>query len=417
MKVAFFTNEFPPNIYGGAGVHVDYLSRELSKIVRLNVHCFGNQNTQYTPANTKSQALNLRTMGVDIDSSQLSGIPKELAFVFSTFYKNLKWFQNFDSDLVHCHTWYAHLAGILAKMAYGVPLVVTTHSLEPLRPWKREQLGRGYDVTCWIERQALTMADAVIAVSQSTKTDILKYFPVNEKKIHVIPNGIDTQEYRPLTTTSSNAGTEPKLLSRYGIDPKKPTLLYVGRITQQKGIIHLVHAIPFLDPEIQIVFCAGAPDTEEIKQEMENQISLIRKKRANNIVWIQEMLPKPTMIQIYSHASVFCCPSIYEPFGIINLEAMSCGIPVVGSKIGGIPEIIEDNKTGILVPVQVNTLSKTAAREKFSKDLASAINRLFRDPKLRKSMGQKSRARALALFSWHNITKKVFAVYKSVLKR
>jgi glycogen synthase len=398
MKVALFTNEFPPNIYGGAGVHVHYLSRELSKIVSLNVHCFGNQN---------AQSKNLRTMGVELDPSLLRGIPKELAFVFSTFHKNLKWFQNFDSDLVHCHTWYAHLAGIFAKMAYGVPLVVTTHSLEPLRPWKREQLGLGYDVTCWVERQALTMADAIIAVSQSTKEDILKNFSVNEKKIHVITNGIDTQEYHPVQETN--------LLSRYGIDPAKPTLLYVGRVTRQKGIIHLVRALPFLDPEIQVVFCAGAPDTQEIKQEMETQIAWIQKKR-KNIVWIQEMLPQPDILQIYSHASVFCCPSVYEPFGIINLEAMACGTPVVGTKIGGIPEIIEDGKTGILVPVDVDSLSKEVVRDNFSKDLASAIQRLFQDSKLRKRMGQKSRARAVKVFAWQSIAKKVFAVYRGLLE-
>jgi glycogen synthase len=250
------------------------------------------------------------------------------------------------------------------------------------------------------------MADAVIAVSQSTKEDILKHFPVNEKKIHVITNGIDAQEYRPVQETH--------LLSQYGIDPEKPTLLYVGRVTRQKGIIHLVQALPFLNPEIQVVFCAGAPDTPEIKHEMESQIASLQKKR-KNIVWIQEMLPKPDILQIYSHASVFCCPSIYEPFGIINLEAMACGTPVVGTKIGGIPEIIEDGKTGILVPVDVDALSKGKAREKFSKDLASAIQGLFQDSKLRKRMGQKSRARAVRLFAWSTIAQKVFAVYRRVL--
>ena len=398
MKVCFFTNEYPPNIYGGAGVHVEYLSRELAKLTPLLVKCFGKQD---------SQTSSLTVKGVDIDPVLLNGIPRDLSFVFSAFYKNLQFFNPpFDCDIVHCHTWYSHFAGLLAKMAYGVPLVVTTHSLEPLRPWKREQIGLGFGVSTWIEEQALTRADAIIAVSKDTKQDVLRHFKVDEAKIHVIPNGIDTEEYRP--------GPEKSALKEFGINPDKPYLLFVGRITRQKGIIHLVNAIPYMDPGLQIVLCAGAPDTPEIKKEMEDRISEIKKTHPD-VVWISEMIDLRRKIQFYANAELFCCPSVYEPFGIINLEAMACGVPVIGTKTGGIPEIVVHGETGLLVPLEKNSDGNPVDALKFSKDLAEAINRVFRDKALRKSMGTKSRTRAMEVFSWTSIAKQTYNLYQKVL--
>lgn len=398
MKACFFTNEFPPNVYGGAGVHVDYLSRELSKLCQLQVKCFGRQD---------SQSKKLSVKGVEVSEGLLKGIPKDLSFVFSAFYKNLMFFNPpFDTEIVHCHTWYSHLAGIIAKLAYGVPLVVTTHSLEPLRPWKREQIGKGYDVSSWVESEALRLADAIVAVSEDTKKDILAHFPVSPKKIHVIPNGIDTGEYKPVKGT--------KALERFGIRKDKPYVLFVGRITRQKGIIHLVDAVPFLDKEIQVVLCAGAPDTPEIKKEMEEHVAEVKKKR-DNLIWISEMVDVPTKVELYSHASVFCCPSIYEPFGIINLEAMACSIPVVATRIGGIPEIVVDGETGILVPLSKDPSGNPKNPIKFSKDLAAGINKIVRDPNLSKAMGIKSRKRAAQVFSWSSIAKRIFDLYKKLL--
>ena len=265
--------------------------------------------------------------------------------------------------------------------------------MEPLRPWKREQIGRGYDVSCWIESEALSQADAIIAVSQDTKNDILNNFPVREEKIHIIPNGIDIDEY-------SYTGNDDAL-KKYSIDPGQPYLLFVGRITRQKGIIHLVDAIPYIDKDVQIVLCAGAPDTNEIKEEMENHIMKIKEKR-NNIIWIPDMVDNKTKIELYSHASVFCCPSIYEPFGIINLEAMSCGVPVVATKTGGIPEIVLDRETGILVEPELDPLkgNMPVNPEKLSFDLAQSVNKIVRDSSLRTSMSEKSRRRASEIFSW-----------------
>jgi alpha-maltose-1-phosphate synthase len=399
MKVSFFTNEFPPNVYGGAGVHVDYLSRELSKLVSLRVNCFGTQQVEGDSLSVK---------GFEVDPRMMEGIPKALSSVFSAFYRNLGFFNlPMDGQIVHCHTWYSHLAGIMAKLAYGIPLVVTTHSLEPLRPWKREQLGSGYDVTCWIEQQALHFADAIIAVSAATKQDILQHFAVGEEKIHIIPNGIDPEEFAPVR--------EKEALLRYGIDPEKPYLLYVGRITRQKGIIHLARAVPELHPDIQVVFCAGAPDTPLIKEEMEQSIRELKKIR-KNVVWIPDTLDRRSLVQIYSHAYVFCCPSIYEPFGIINLEAMACGVPVVGAKVGGIQEIIIEGETGTLVPLDVTAINSgdSEAANDFSRKLAQKINFLYQKKDLRSSMAGKSRKRAVEVYSWKKIAKQVFAIYQSV---
>ncbi|MFN7793658.1 MAG: glycogen synthase, partial [Cyclobacteriaceae bacterium] len=314
MKVLFYTREYPPYVYGGAGVHVEYLARELSRLMEVEVRCFGDQNTS---------AEHLRILGFNSDSLSLTDTKAELAPIFKTLTTCIQMNSgSMNADLVHCHTWYAQFAGILSKLCYGTPLVVTTHSLEPLRPWKREQLGRGYDASSWIEKTALEMADAVIAVSQETKQDVLKYFNVDEKRVSVIYNGIDLDEYTVTTDTQA--------LDKFGIDKSKPYVLFVGRITRQKGIIHLVNAIKYIASDTQIVLCAGAPDTEEIGLEMKKRVGEVQKTRSN-VIWIAEMVSKKDVIQLYSHAAVFCCPSIYEPFGIINIEALACKTAVVAS--------------------------------------------------------------------------------------
>ena len=316
MKALFLTNEYPPYVYGGAGVHVDYLSRELAKTMPVEVRCFGDQ---------KLAKGNLSVTGFELDASGFS-CPKALQSVLGAVRRCTDFnTTNIDADIVHCHTWYSHFGGILAKLNYGLPLVITVHSLEPLRPWKREQLGGGYDFTVWLERTALEMADAVIAVSSETKADIERLFHVDPSRLHVIYNGIDPAEYRKIESTTE--------LRRLGIDPAKPYLLFVGRITRQKGIIHLVRAIEYMDPGFQIVLCAGAPDTPQIAEEMKAAFERAKAKRAD-VIWVEEMVDKKTVYELYSHAAVFCCPSIYEPFGIINLEAMACETPVVASAVG-----------------------------------------------------------------------------------
>lgn len=395
MKVLFFTNEYPPHIYGGAGVHVGYLSRELAKTIDVEVRCFGDQNFE------KGK---LKVKGYEVDVSGFT-CPKPLQSVFGAVQRCVDFnTTSIDADLVHCHTWYSHFGGMLAKLNYGIPLVITTHSLEPLRPWKREQLAGGYDFSLWVEKTALEMADAIIAVSNETKRDIERLFDVDSKRIHVIHNGIDLQEYRKVADTES--------LERHGIDPKKPYLLFVGRITRQKGIIHLVRAIQFMDDDFQVVLCAGAPDTPEIGEEMKEAVAAAQKKR-KNIFWIEEMLDRPAVIELYSHSAVFCCPSIYEPFGIINLEAMACETAVVASAVGGIKEVVVDGETGFLVPVDfVEETFKLANPEKFSRELAARINRLMNDRQLREKFGKAGRKRAEEMFSWSKIAEKTKALYQ-----
>ena len=400
MKVLFLTNEYPPHIYGGAGVHVGYLSRELAKTIDVDVRCFGDQNFKEA---------RLKVTGFELDISSFT-CPKPLQSVFGALRRCVDFnTTNIDADLVHCHTWYSHFGGILAKLNYGIPLVVTTHSLEPLRPWKREQLAAGYDFSLWVEKTALEMADAIIAVSGETKRDIERLFDVDPARVHVIHNGIDLDEYRRVEATDA--------LVRDGIDPKKPYLLFVGRITRQKGIIHLVHAIPFMDPDFPIVLCAGAPDTPEIVDEMKKALAAAQKKRGD-IFWIEEMLDRRAVIELYSHAAVFCCPSIYEPFGIINLEAMACETAVVASAVGGIKEVVADGETGFLVPVEQMKESPFEATnpEKFERDLAARINQLMKDRQLREKFGKAGRKRAEENFNWSKIARKTTALYESLLK-
>lgn len=399
MKALLLTNEYPPHIYGGAGVHVEYLTRELSRLMPVDVRCFGDQ---------KATNANLQVTGYANGRTDY-GCPKQLEGIFSAARRCLDMnADGIDADLVHCHTWYSHLGGIFAKLNYGIPLVITVHSLEPLRPWKREQLGGGYDFSCWVERTALEMADAVVAVSRGTRDDILRYFNVHESRIHTVYNGIDPAEFRQVERSG--------LLERYGVDPEKPYLLFVGRITRQKGIIYLVNAIKHMDPDYQVVLCAGSPDTPEIAREMEEATAAVQSMRLG-VFWIDEQLPKPQLIELYAHAAVFCCPSIYEPFGIINLEAMACETPVVASSVGGIPEVVVHGETGLLVPLaQIQESPFTPIDpETFSHDLARACNRLMRNPELREKYARAGRLRASEIFSWSSIARQTKALYESVL--
>lgn len=398
MKALFLTNEYPPHIYGGAGVHVEYLSRELAKLMPVDVRCFGDQD---------STSPNLTVHGYGLDNTGFT-CPAPLKSVFGALQRCLDFNTTaIDADIVHCHTWYSHFGGILAKLNYGIPFVLTVHSLEPLRPWKREQLAGGYDFTCWVERTAMEMADAVIAVSEGTRRDVEALFNIDPAKLHIIHNGIDPLEYSKAASTAA--------LTRHGVDPSKPYVLFVGRITRQKGIIHLVNAIKHLAPGFQVVLCAGAPDTPEIAREMKAAIEKAQADR-EGVVWIDGMLDNTSKIELYSHASVFVCPSIYEPFGIINLEAMACGCPVVASAVGGIPEVVVDGETGYLVPVEQMSESPFEATnpEKFSQDLAARINDLMADPAKQKAFGEAGRQRAVDVFSWEAIARQTKALYESL---
>lgn len=400
MKALFLTNEYPPHVYGGAGVHVEYLSRELARTMPVEVRCFGEQRLIEG---------NLTVAGFDLDTSAFA-CPKPLQSVFGAIRRCTDFnTAGIEADLVHCHTWYSHFGGILAKLNYGLPLVITVHSLEPLRPWKREQLAGGYDFTVWLEKTALEMADAVIAVSKETRADIQRLFNVPDDRLHNIYNGIDLTEYRPVESTDALAG--------FGIDPSKPYLLFVGRITRQKGIVNLVRAIQYMDPGFQIVLCAGAPDTPEIAEQMKSGVEAAQAKRSG-IVWIREMVDKPSAIQLYSHAAVFCCPSIYEPFGIINLEAMACETAVVASAVGGIKEVVVDGETGFLVPLeQMKESPFTPVNpDQFARDLAARINQLMADPVLQKKFGRAGRRRAEAKFSWSAIAQQTRQLYDQLVR-
>lgn len=401
MKTLLLTREYPPHVYGGAGVHVEYLSAELAKSMDVEVRCFGGQDIQ---------GERLFAKGFPFGAKTFAALDKKLQGALDTLEGDLAVLtEPVEADVVHCHTWYSHFAGILAKLSYGIPLVVTVHSLEPLRPWKREQLGRGYDLSSWVEKTALEMADAVIAVSKETKQDVIRLFDVVPDKVNVIYNGIDLDEYQ--------ATIETDVLEKYGVDAAKPYVLFVGRITRQKGIIHLVNAIPHIDPAAQIVLLAGAPDTPDIAEEMQASVEEVRENR-DNVIWVEEMLDKRSVIQMYSHAAVFCCPSIYEPFGIINLEAMACETAVVASAVGGIKEVVVDGKTGFLVPLDQQTVApfEPVDPDRFARDLAAGINKVLADEALRASIAKQGLVRARETFSWSAIAQQTAAVYKSLVR-
>ncbi|TVQ34476.1 MAG: glycogen synthase [Geminicoccaceae bacterium] len=398
IKATLFTNEYPPNVYGGAGVHVEYLSRALARHIAVDVRCFGDQHV--TDANPTVR-------GYPAWAEAKLGTDPRFAGAVDAFHRSLAMAKDrIDADVVHAHTWYTDMAALLASKLWHVPYVLSIHSLEPLRPWKIEQLGNAYHLSSWMERTALQQANAVIAVSAETRADVLRLFDIAPDRVHVIHNGIDPAEYRPSGKRDA--------LTRLGIDPDRPYLLFVGRITRQKGIIHLVEAIPQIDPSLQIVLCAGAPDTPEIGREMAERVAAVRAVRAD-VRWIEEMLPRADVIQLYEHAAVFCCPSVYEPFGIINLEAMALETAVVASAVGGIPEVVVPGETGLLVDLALKPGTfEPADPVAFAHSLAEAINRLAADAELRTRMGKAGRQRVLDHFSWDAIAATTLDLYRSL---
>ncbi|MGW2646873.1 glycogen synthase [Streptomyces sp. NPDC001393] len=382
MRVGLLTREYPPDVYGGAGVHVEFLARELTPLVDLEVHSWGEGRGVGVVRHRPWSALDgandaLRTFSVDLSiAAALEG-----------------------RELVHSHTWYANLAGHVAKLLYGVPHVVTAHSLEPLRPWKAEQLGGGYALSSWAERTAIEAADAVIAVSGAMREDILACYPaLDPAAVHIVHNGIDTRLYRP------HHGTDA--LTRHGIDPARPYVLFVGRITRQKGVPHLLRAARDIEPGVQVVLCAGAPDTPEIDREFRELFEELSRARTG-VFWIPQMLPRPEVIQLLTRAAVFVCPSVYEPLGIVNLEAMACGTPVVASRVGGIPEVVADGRTGVLVDVD----------EEFETRLAHALDSVLGDPEAARRMGEAGRERAASEFGWDTVARRTAALYEEILKQ
>ena len=400
MRVALLTREYPPDVYGGAGVHVEYLARELQRLADVTVHCWGADrpagdgppvvahHAWERLAGSAPWAAALETISVDLDMARAVE----------------------DAELVHSHTWYANLGGHLAKLLHGIPHVATVHSLEPMRPWKAEQLSGGYALSSWCERVALESADAVIAVSEEHRRDLLASYPaVAPERVSVIGNGIDTKEYRPDTGTD--------VLDQYGIDQARPSVVFVGRITRQKGLTHLLDAAPAIDADAQLVLLAGAPDTPEIAAEIHAKRERVEEARGG-VVWVEKMMPKRELIQILSHARVFVCPSIYEPLGIVNLEAMACEAPVVATATGGIPEVVEDGVTGLLVPFDpVDDPSREPRDpERFAADIAERVNELLRDPERARALGRAGRARAVEQFGWTAVAERVVELYRSLIR-
>jgi alpha-maltose-1-phosphate synthase len=384
MQIAVLSREYPPEVYGGAGVHVEFLVRELRRLVGVEVHCFGADRAEAgvhayrPPPGLVGANPAVQTLGVDLEMAAALG----------------------QADVLHSHTWYANLAGVLGAKLHGVPHVLTAHSLEPHRPWKAEQLAGGYQVSSWAERQAYENADAVVAVSYGMRADVLDAYPfLDPAKVHVIHNGIDTELYSPVG--------EADALARYGIDRERPSAVFVGRITRQKGLVHLLAAARDLDPAVQLVLCAGAPDTAELAAETESLVDELSRTRTG-VIWIKEMLPRPEINQLLTHATVFVCPSVYEPLGIVNLEAMACETAVVASAVGGIPEVVADGVTGLLVPRLAVT------DEEFQAGLAHAINELCADPARATAMGRAGRERAVHEFDWTAIAHRTVELYELV---
>jgi alpha-maltose-1-phosphate synthase len=378
IAVALLTREYPPEVYGGAGVHVEYLARELRSLVSLTVHCQGAARPDAVAHQPWDQLAGanaaLGVISADLSMAAAAG----------------------SADVVHSHTWYANLAGHLACMLYQVPHVMTMHSLEPMRPWKAEQLGGGYALSSWCEQVAVESADAVIAVSSGMRADVLAAYPsLPPARVHVIRNGIDTEQYFP------DSGFE--MLARHGIDPGRPTVTYVGRVTRQKGLPVLLRAAEMLEPDVQLVLCAGQADTAGLEAEVTGLVARLRDTRSG-VIWINEMLPKPEVIQILSHATVLACPSLYEPLGIVNLEAMACGTAVVASAVGGIPEVVADGRTGLLVP------PNDPVR------LGEALSALTADPARAAAMGMLGRQRAVEKFSWASIAAQTAALYAALAR-
>jgi starch synthase len=388
MRAALISREYPPEVYGGAGVHVEFLVRELRKLIEVDVHCFGSTRAEPgvraypTPPLLAEANAALGVFGADLQIT--AGVA--------------------GAELAHSHTWYANLAGHLSSLLYDIPHVVTAHSLEPLRPWKAEQLGGGYRLSSWAERTAYEAADAVIAVSAGMGEDILRAYPgVDPSSLHVIPNGIDTALYSPVP--------DRDVLARYGLSGDAPIVLFVGRITRQKGVAHLVAAARDFAPGVQLALCAGAPDTPELAAEIETGVAALQSSR-EGVVWIQEMLPRPQLMQLLTAADVFICPSVYEPQGIVNLEAMACETAVVASRVGGIPDVVVEGVTGLLVDYGGED---PAAAADFRAGLAAAVNELVADPTRAQAMGRAGRERAVTSYGWDAIAARTVALYRSLL--
>jgi starch synthase len=392
VRVDLLTREYPPEVYGGAGVHVAELVRALRRDIDVRVRCFGADRDEdgvdayRVPANLSGANPSLATMGVDLEMAAATG----------------------GTDLVHSHTWYANLAGHLASRLHGVPHVVTAHSLEPLRPWKAEQLGGGYRISRWIEETSFSGADTVIAVSDGMRNDILRCYPtLDPDKVAVVHNGIDLERWKPTLNHD--------VVRSLGIDPDRPSVVFVGRITRQKGLPYLLRAAATLPPEVQLVLCAGAPDTPEILKEVQEGVSELQKTR-HGVVWIERLLDQPELAAVLTSATTFVCPSIYEPLGIVNLEAMACGVPVVGTATGGIPEVVDDGVTGRLVPI-VQAQDGTGIPldpQQFVTDLARTLTEVVSDPARAKMMGSEGRARAERDFSWDSVSVRTQEIYRSL---
>jgi len=399
-RVALLTREYPPEVYGGAGVHVEYLARELARLVAVTVHAWGSDRI---PRPGEPPVVSYRPWsalgGVESYRAALQALSIDLAMAAGTG----------EANLVHSHTWYANLGGHLARLVHGIPHVATVHSLEPMRPWKAEQLGGGYAVSAFAERTGLENADAIIAVSAEMRSDLLRTYPaIDPEAVSVIHNGIDTVEYRRDVRT--------ELLETRGIDAERPSVVFVGRITRQKGLVHLLDAAEELDPGAQLVLVAGSPDTPEIAAETAERIEGLRKRRSG-VVWIAEMVRRPELIQILSHASVFVCPSVYEPLGIVNLEAMACEAPVVATRTGGIPEVVLDGVTGLLVPFEPRDdgSREPVDRVAFAHGFAERINALLDDPGRGAALGLAGRLRAVERFGWPAIAAQTVELYRSLL--
>jgi alpha-maltose-1-phosphate synthase len=394
MRVAMMTREYPPEVYGGAGVHVTELVAQLRRLCDVDVHCMGasRHGVFVHQPDPQLKGANPALTMLSADLSMANGAA--------------------GADVVHSHTWYTGLAGHLAAMLYNIPHVLTAHSLEPLRPWKAEQLGGGYRISSWVERTAVSGADAVIAVSSGMREDVLRVYPaLDPSRVHVVKNGIDTDVWYPVAEVRSETGEAPKpsesVLADLGVDPKRPIVAFVGRITRQKGVPHLVKAAHRFDPEAQLVLCAGAPDTPEVAAEMTAAVRELSRARTG-VFWVRDILPIGKIREILSAAKIFVCPSVYEPLGIVNLEAMACATAVVASDVGGIPEVVEEGRTGLLV--HYDPVDPAA----FEAGLADAVNALITDPERTQRLGQAGRQRCIDEFSWAHIAEQTLEIYRKV---
>lgn len=403
MKAVILTREYPPHIYGGAGVHVAHLLREMTALAQENNHfevlCFGDQ---------KDADSSLKVSGVPQISSMIPELKRPI--LGDTLLRNAVMTGTADAaDLIHCHTWYTYMAGCLLKNILAAPLVVTTHSLEPHRPWKKDQLGDSYHASCWLEKTIMKNADGIIAVSETMKQNVIDLYHIPCEKIRVIYNGVDTGFFHNIS--------RPDIIKSYGIDPDRPFILFVGRITRQKGIMHLIEAVPMLDPGVQTVLCASAPDTKEIAREIQTRVEKARQTSGRDILWISETISLQDLPTLYSHAAVFVCPSVYEPFGIINLEAGACSTPVVAAAVGGIPEVVVHKETGLLVPFDAKEDAEPKNPQTYAADLAAAINSLIREPEKGAQMGANARKRIEEYFSWASIARQTMAFYQHLIQK